>query len=200
MANSIDTGNIRTKKALIRKEKLEVRHALSAEECSKMSSIICERLLASDEYKNAGSILLYKAYNNEVDTDMIFERAVADGKTVAYPVCRMAEGEPDLSFYVVNDNSQLTEGYMGIMEPDASLQLELFDNRADICITPGVAFDGKCHRIGYGKAFYDRYIRLNEPACLIGLAYEIQMADDFETEERDMAVDMVITDKTVYKR
>ena len=195
-----NTGNIRTKKALIRKEKLSLRHALSADECAEKSKMICESFLKSGDYKNAETILLYKAYNNEVDTDLIFKRALSDGKTVAYPRSRMVDGEPDLTFYVIEDQDQLKAGFKGIPEPDAGASAKVFSGQADICIAPGVAFDRKCHRIGYGKAFYDRYIRLNEPRKVIGFAYDIQMADDFEPEENDRSANMVITDRAVYVR
>ena len=198
MITDNNTGKIRTKKALLRKDILAKRHALSKEECALRSKKICESFLASDAYKSARTILLYKAYNNEVDTDLIFDRAVSDGKTVAYPLSRIVDGEPDLTFYVVDDDAQLKQGYMGIYEPDADRAVGVFEERADICIAPGVAFDRKCHRIGYGKAFYDRYIRLNNPSTIIGLAYELQIADDFETEECDSKLDKVITDKAVY--
>ena len=191
-------GNIRTKKALIRKEVLGKRRSLSAEECARLSEKICEKFISSDEYKNAGTILLYKAYNNEVDTDLIFRRAISDGKQVSYPCSEIVDGEPDLSFYLIDDQAHLLAGYKGILEPDARYA-KPFGKRADICITPAVAFDGKCHRIGYGKAFYDRYIRQNRPKLVIGLAYDLQICDDFEPEERDMSADMVITETTVYK-
>ena len=187
-------------KAVIRSRMLEARRALTKSECLDMSKTICEKFIGSDEYKNAGSILLYKAYNNEVDTDLIFEKAIADGKVVAYPVSDIAKGKPVLSFYIINDQSQLTEGYKGIMEPDVSRLLQLFDKTADVCIIPGVAFDKSCNRIGYGKGFYDTYLSMMRPKKMIGLAYEIQIADDCNPEENDMALDMVITDKTVYKR
>lgn len=191
---------ITDEKAMIRKEMLKRRRALSKDECRTMSKIICRRFLETDEYKNAGTILLYKAYNNEVDTDMIFDQAVADGRKVAFPLSKIEDGEPVMTFYVIDDIAQLKSGYMGILEPDLSKKPEPFEGSADLCIAPGVAFDRKCHRIGYGKAFYDRYIRLNAPGRVIGLAYELQMADDFRPEDTDRAVDMVITDKTVYRK
>ena len=200
MQVDVNLGNIRTKKAMIRKEILEKRHAMSKQECADLSKKICEAFLASEEYKNAGSILLYKSYNNEVDTDMIFEAAKADGKITAYPLSQMVEGEPDLSFYVIDDPATLKPGYMGILEPDMDLALEVFLGCADICITPGVAFDSKCHRMGYGKAFYDRFIRLNCPRKTVGLAYSMQIAPDFDTEASDKPVDIVITDTKVYRR
>ena len=187
-------------KALIRKRMLAIRSALTSEECKTKSKIICERFLESKEYALAHVILLYKAYNNEVGTDMIFKKAVEDGKTVAYPVSQMINGEPEMTFYVTDDLSCLIPGYKGIPEPDTAKSVPVPQGAADICIAPGVAFDSKCHRIGYGKAFYDRYIRLHDIGCVIALAYDVQITDDFETGEHERALDMVITDNTIYRR
>ena len=194
------TLNIKEKKAAVRKEMIARRHALSKEECDEKSKIICERFLESDEYEKADVILLYKAYNNEVDTDLIFDRAMADGKKVAYPLSRITDGEPEMIFYTVDDLKSLKSGYKGILEPDADISKECINKNADICLVPGVAFDRNCHRIGYGKAFYDRFIRLNEPKKTVGLAYDIQMTDEIETGQRDRALDMVITERMVYQK
>ena len=194
----VDIEDIRMKKAAVRREMLKKRSSLSADECLRRSRMICEVFLATKEYDRASTILLYNAYNNEVDTDMIFSRALSDGKSVAYPKSCEIGGEPEMRFFVVNDPDELCKGYKGIFEPDITKELEEFNGCADICITPGVSFDRKCHRIGYGKAFYDRYIRQNDPKCVIGLAYAIQIADEFETEDADRTVDMVITESGIY--
>ncbi len=194
------TGNIRTKKAMLRKEMLEKRRAMSLSDRMEKSQKICDSFLTADIYADASVILLYKAYNNEVDTDRIFERALKDGKKIAYPLSKTEGGEPDLIFYLIEDLNDLCEGYKGILEPDTSKSLEVFDGQADICITPGAVFDSKCHRIGYGRAFYDRYIRLMKPKKVVGLAYRIQIADVFETEESDLPTDMVITETGIYNR
>ena len=185
-------------KSLIRKKVLALRSALSPAECVEKSKKICKKFLSGDDYKNASTILLYKAYNNEVDTDLIFETALRDDKKVAYPLSKTENGEPDLIFYLITDASQLKSGYKGILEPDTSLGIKTFEGSADICITPGVAFDRKCHRIGYGKAFYDRYFRLNKPEKAIALAYDIQIVDEFETDNTDCSVDEIITESKTY--
>ncbi|MBR2529757.1 MAG: 5-formyltetrahydrofolate cyclo-ligase [Lachnospiraceae bacterium] len=186
------------KKALIRKEMLAKRRNMTDSECGRLSTAICERFLQSDEYKRASTVLLYKAYNKEVDTDMIFKQAISDGKKVAYPLSKIINGEPELTFYFVNDLSDMKNGYMGIYEPDADRGCEPFNGCADICITPGVAFDRSGNRVGYGKAFYDRYIRRHRPGKVIGLAYELQITDEIEPGTRDIPVDIVITDKAVF--
>ncbi len=195
----MDKGLIRIAKADIRRQMIAKRRELTKEECKERSKRICEAFLATEEYRNAGSILLYKAYNNEVDTDAVFAAALADKKTVAYPLSSVTDGEPDLKFYVINDPGSFTEGYKGIPEPDTKTA-RLFDIKADVCITPGVAFDRKCHRIGYGGAFYDRFLRTDGPRKVIGFAYDIQITEDFEPEESDRPVDMVITESGIYSR
>ncbi len=192
------TGSVREIKASLRRKMLAERSAFSSDECMRLSKIICESFIETKEYRDAKTILLYKAYNNEVDTDLIFERAMADGKSVAYPVSTVFAGVPEMTFYEVDDLSKLIEGYKGIKEPDANGRAKPFTKKADICVAPGVVFDRLCHRIGYGKGFYDRYIKQSTPGKVIALAYEIQMADDFDTEENDRTVDMVITDSNIY--
>lgn len=189
-----------TEKALLRKEKLAARKKLSSEEITVLSKRVCSSFLESVEYKKASTILLYKAYNNEVDTNMIFENAMKDGKTVAYPVSSIIDDEPEMLFYPVTKKDQFKAGFKGILEPDTSLVEGAFEGRADICIAPGAVFDRKCNRIGYGRAFYDRYIRLNAPGLVIGLAFDIQIVDEFETDESDIPVDMVITESQMIRR
>ncbi len=187
-----------TEKAALRKQMIKARSAIPSGERAESSRIICEKFLESSEYENAGIILLYKAYNSEVDTDLIFERALSDGKTVCYPRSAFTDGEPEMTFYAVNHQADLHPGYKGIPEPDTSKCTVMAEKKADVCITPGVAFDKMCHRIGYGMAFYDRYIRLHKPHKIIGLAYEEQIIDGFEPGARDMAADIVITQKNIY--
>ncbi len=188
---------VRKNKSFIRRSSLKKRAGLSDEERRKKSVRICERFIKSREYENAGTILLYKAYNNEVDTDLIFERAIKDGKTVAYPLSDVSHGLPDLKFYVINDLNDFCPGYKGILEPDPKKAVE-FTGKADVCITPGAAFDRKCHRIGYGKGFYDTYLSQKKPGSVIGLAFDIQIADEFETEENDRTADIVLTESEVF--
>ena len=61
MGNDNSIGTIRTKKALIRKDILKKRREMSPEDVKRLSADICDRFLASDEYRNADVLLLYKA-------------------------------------------------------------------------------------------------------------------------------------------
>ena len=185
-------------KSYARKSMLKLRASLDPDQCHFLSDRICKRFLESDEYKNASSILMYRAYNNEVDTDPVLDAALASGKMVAFPRSEIVNGEPEMCFYIVSDKDSFVSGYKGISEPDESC--EKFTGRADICITPGVAFDKACHRVGYGKGFYDRFLGKSDVGVVIGFAYDIQVADMIETDDTDISPSMVITETSVYRR
>ncbi|MHA1744157.1 MAG: 5-formyltetrahydrofolate cyclo-ligase, partial [Candidatus Heimdallarchaeota archaeon] len=66
---------------------------------------------------------------------------------------------------------------------------------------PGVAFDLRGHRLGYGKGYYDRLLRevssLGRGALFIGLAYEFQVLDKIPHGSDDVPVHKIVTEKRV---
>lgn len=64
-----------------------------------------------------------------------------------------------------------------------------------LMILPGAAFDRMGNRIGYGKGFYDRYLRRFPCCCRMGLAYSAQCVDAIPAESWDIRVETVITEK-----
>ena len=68
----------------------------------------------------------------------------------------------------------------------------------DVILVPLVAFDKNFNRIGYGGGYYDRYIKRvkkNKKIITIGLAYSFQKVKEISTNEHDVRLDFVITDK-----
>ena len=59
---------------------------------------------------------------------------------------------------------------------------------------PGLAFDRKGHRLGYGGGFYDRFLAEETEHPLVALCYGFQLFDHLETEQHDVPVDCVIAD------
>ncbi|MGN0333476.1 MAG: 5-formyltetrahydrofolate cyclo-ligase, partial [Lachnospiraceae bacterium] len=57
-----------------------------------------------------------------------------------------------------------------------------------------IAFDHMRNRIGYGKGFYDRYIKAHPDMDTMGIAFDIQILEQIQTEECDQPLDMVITE------
>lgn len=188
-------------KSCIRKQILVRRNELSQEERKDKSRIITEKLLALQEYWKAEAVLGFLGYGSEVETLSFLEKAVLDGKRVYCPV-----SEPDgtMEFYRFTGRNALREGYKGIMEP--SREAELFDRKQpkeeghSLMIMPGVAFDKKCHRIGYGKGFYDRYLASFAPDFTAAVCFSCQIVEALPTEEHDFIPDMVLTENRDFKR
>ncbi len=96
-------------------------------------------------------------------------------------------------FYRVHHLEELEEGYQGIPEPPAT---EAFvKGRGDVLmLMPGVAFDRKGSRMGYGGGYYDRYLweRVSEIGHTILLAYACQAWEDIPVEGFDCPPDLII--------
>lgn len=172
---------------------LAKRRALAAPAGRAASLKIQQAFIDSDEFARAKVLALYAPIHNEVDTAGVFAEALAALKTVLYPV---VSGE-GLAFRRVLDPDGLRRGAFGILEPDSSC--EAHDPReADLIVIPGVAFDVKGKRIGYGKGYYDKSLHsLEGGGKLVGFCYDFQLVDEITDEPHDVKMDMLITEKRV---
>ena len=180
-------------KVSVRKYISEQRKSLDEDTAAALSRRIFERLLAREWYKTAGCIFTYYGCNGEVKTDLIIKDALSRGKEVALP--RVAGRTMD--FFYINSLDDLIKGYMGIPEPAADRPACDAD---PLMIMPGVAFDLKLNRIGYGGGFYDRYLADRNFGKKAALAYEFQIFESIESSETDIKPDILITEKKVYER
>lgn len=187
--------NLETNKASIRKEALLKRKNLSAEERMDKSQAIVLSLVETDEYINSDNILVYAAYNNEVDTDLLVLRSIMSGKKVYMP---KVSGE-DMDFYRVFSLDELASGSFGIREPYDIEHLKYEGDDSSICILPLASFDIEGNRIGYGKGYYDRYLARVKVKHTAGIAFECQKSDQIiEINVFDHKLDMVITEEEIY--
>jgi 5-formyltetrahydrofolate cyclo-ligase len=122
--------------------------------------------------------------------------ALEQGKTVAVP--RVSLERRMLDIHVVCDlRRDIAPGYRGIPEPNAGcppIELEAID----WVLVPGVAFDSRGHRVGYGGGYYDRLLPAlpRSAACIAG-AFELQIVDEVPTAPHDFALDAIVTELRV---
>ena len=89
------------------------------------------------------------------------------------------------------------EGYKGIFEPDGTTECfdyEKYKERRMLLLMPGVAFDIYGNRMGYGKGFYDRFMKDKEilQTFSIAIGYKCQRVDFIPVEEHDLKPYQVI--------
>ena len=65
-------------------------------------------------------------------------------------------------------------------------------------VVPLVAFNRKKYRVGYGKGFYDKYLK-DFQGTTIGLAFSFQEVDEDFEDEYDIPLDYIITEKEIIK-
>ena len=171
-----------------------------------LCNTITDNLINLKEFADAHVVFLYSSFRNEADTIEIIEYCFANGKKVALPCSYMTNGTPKMEFYYINSRTDLVAGYKGILEPDRRKQhVVKAADLPDCIIVPGVAFDDKMNRIGYGAGFYDRF--LNEMGYTdsvmkpyrIGLCYEFQMGYDITPDDGDVKMNIVVTEGGVYR-
>jgi 5-formyltetrahydrofolate cyclo-ligase len=151
--------------------------------------------LEASEYKKCSRLFCYASFNQEVRTFTIIKKALSDGKRVAVP---KVLGDV-ISFYDINSLEELYPSKLGIPEPEK--QPEVFPElgKDNVILVPGLAFDKKGNRIGYGKGYYDRYFTEYDEAnwIKIALAYDFQVMDKVPFEESDRAINRIITQTSV---
>jgi 5-formyltetrahydrofolate cyclo-ligase len=89
---------------------------------------------------------------------------------------------------------KLIPGRFDILEPPMGTALPPAE--IDLILVPGLAFDNRGHRLGYGQGYYDRFLSLLKPECFIlGVAYSFQIVDKTPNVEHDIPVNAVLTEK-----
>lgn len=169
-------------KKILRKKYLKIRQS-----CNVNTENICKKLFYSSEFINAEIVFTYVSFGNEISTYKIIEECFKLNKKVAVPKCV----NNYLEFYYINALSDLELGFYNILGPKTDLKANDFKN--SICITPGIVFDKKGYRIGYGKGYYDRFFK-DYTGIKIGLCCKECLIDDVCPNEFDVPVDYVILD------
>ena len=85
------------------------------------------------------------------------------------------------------------------MEPSAAMNRRFAPADLDVIIVPGVAFDKNCNRIGFGKGYFDRFLK-TQKATTIGLAHNFQIVKKIQAKKFDVPTDFVITERGTHNR
>ncbi|MEM2909421.1 MAG: 5-formyltetrahydrofolate cyclo-ligase [Candidatus Bilamarchaeaceae archaeon] len=172
-------------KSDIRKRMLKRRDALSEDERIELSSRIADLLFKQPVIIRARTIAFYLPKGSEVRTEEMIERAVKEDKEVLVPVTN-----DEITMVRFLGFDKLQNGRFGILEPVEKIK----GNEPDVVIVPGVAFGLCMHRIGYGKGYYDKYLKTTK-AYRIGICYDFQVIEKLPNHTHDEPMDLIITDK-----
>ena len=184
-------------KAALRRVVLRRRDALPGGERALLSARIVTTVLDLRTYQEADVVLAYASFGTELQTDELLRRVLVDGKTLVLP--RVERG--GLGLYEVRDLAgDLAPGTWGIREPEPDRCPPADPGGVGFALIPGVAFDRRARRLGYGGGFYDRLLAggLPEETSLVSGAFGVQIVDEVPTDPHDAPVDLVVTEGAVY--
>jgi 5-formyltetrahydrofolate cyclo-ligase len=178
---------------------LSRRDALTERERTDASRVICARAAALIEARcEAGALIaLYANKGSEVETTLLDEALRAGGFRIAYP--RVIDDTRVLSLHEVEIvELEAAEARWGLREPHDRATLAQIDEVAAF-VVPGVGFDKKGGRIGWGKGHYDATLAVARANSVrIGLAFECQMFENVPRESHDQLLDAIVTEAATH--
>ena len=173
----------------IRKNILTIRESLSEEEAKSRSQGVCKMLYAMSCFNQSNWLYGYMPIRKEVDIRPFLEHLLDKGKNLALP---RVNGDT-MEFYHVTSFEDLEEGSFHILEPKEKCPKV---EASGFILVPGVAFDRKGGRIGYGKGYYDKYFSTHSQTLeKLGIAYTIQIVDEIPTTSQDVRLHGLISEE-----
>ena len=179
-----------TKQAL---RKSVLRQRRETENKAEKDNAIAAALYLSEVYQRANAILCYASLDDEIATDAIINHALRDGKRVAVPYCTDKNGHMD--FYWIDSLNQLVPGSFHVREPDIAQCERLTDASGSIILVPALCFDRQGFRLGYGKGYYDRFLKdANAKSIAICFKEQILKNSLLPITDKDVKVQRIITE------
>ena len=190
-----------------RKAIRSTRKSVAGPQRKQWNDQISARIFETPEYRESKRIAGFLAFDGEADPRCVMAQAIKDGKQVFVPIM---QGKTDpLLFIEWFPDTQLKKNRFGIEEPVGDRNSIVPATSLELVITPLVAFDAVCNRIGVGGGFYDRTfeflnqrsdpgVRAREVAML-GFAFELQKLDAIHAQPWDVGLTGVATESRVYR-
>jgi 5-formyltetrahydrofolate cyclo-ligase len=191
------TGSaLREAKRNLRESTQSARDAIPEAARAAASRGIAGRLAALPSFAPARVILVTMPFRSEWDSRLLAAAALAAGKAVASP--RVNPAARMLTLHSVRDLARdIAPGHRGIPEPLPHCP-EIATAQIDWVLVPGLAFDERGRRLGYGGGYFDRLLPLvPRSAARVAGAFEVQIVPAVPTGPHDLDVDCIVTEARV---
>lgn len=180
----------------IRRKILALREKQPLSEKQEKDTAICDAILSvipeiADGIKGK-NISFFYSHKGEPDLIRVRDIFLEKGASCYYPITC----DDEIKMALCNSQG-FKEGRMGVMEPCCKISKNA---RMDIVFVPGIAFDNKGNRIGFGKGYYDKYLSgyndQNRPVTLAPI-YDFQLLPAVPSTGSDVPVDIIVSEKEI---
>lgn len=177
------------------------RSALSLQSKSKMDDLLLikfQQLLIDipSLLMTYSPIKVLNEFDPQIITDYCYFKN--PGQQLFYPVTMESEMGPLIRSVIVEDETIFETNKYGIEEPIDGI--DMFPSEIDLVIVPLISFDKKGNRVGYGKGYYDRFLKQCRKDCVkIGFSYfePVDQVDDIN--KYDVKLNFGITPEAIYE-
>lgn len=185
-------------KAALRKESIARRAALADRQIR--SARIATRVAELTAFHQAKLLSSYVGVGEEVATASLVESCFEHSRPVAVPWV----GRSELHLTLIRSLEELEGAPFGLLEPRAELkhspERQVDPAAVSLYLVPGLAFDRRGGRVGFGKGYYDGLLRRAGKGPLrVALCFEVQLVDVVPMNDRDEPMDLVVTEEAVYR-
>ena len=196
--------SLREEKRALRRAMAEQRDALTQAQREAMTASAVEQFLDLPETRVARTVAGFVSTRSEIDTEPLLDQLRQRGVDVVLPRVSTGLIPPRLRFHRVQRRSELVFGIFGLLEPGPDLP-ELAAHEIDLFMVPGLAFDKRGARIGYGGGYYDElaaYVHAHPDATtarFVGYSFDFQLVETCPSGEWDVPLDTIVTDERVVR-
>jgi 5-formyltetrahydrofolate cyclo-ligase len=186
-------------KSSLRRRMLGRRDVMDTWTRAALSRAIVWDIVETSVYRRSNTVMAYASFGSELQTDEFVRHVLDQGKILLLP--KVNRQRELLEIYRVRDPVQdLRVGTWGIREPRPDRCARMKPHIIDFVLVPGLAFDRRGRRLGYGGGFYDKLLAdsLSPCAWLVAGAFESQMVEKVPVDEHDMPMDVVVTERGHY--
>lgn len=196
--------SLREEKRALRRAMAEQRDALTQAQREAMTERAAESFLELPEVRVARTVAGFISTRSEIDTEPLLAELRRRGVDVVLPRVSTGLIPPRLRFHRTKTRSDLVFGIFGLLEPGVDCP-ELAAQDIDVFMVPGLVFDKRGSRIGYGGGYYDElaaYVRAHPDATkasFVGCAFDFQLVEACPAGEWDVPLDTIVTDERVVR-
>ncbi|MFZ9138928.1 MAG: 5-formyltetrahydrofolate cyclo-ligase [Bacilli bacterium] len=165
----------------LREDLLGKRLSLTSQEIEVYSASLIEKIKAHPKYQKSKVIGLFSAIKNEPNLFPLLQ----DHKIWLLP--KVVGNQ--LIYVRYNPKNSLIKSALNILEPK---EFQDESSTLDLIIIPGIGFDQKGNRLGFGKGYFDRFLSKHPAPYVIGVAYPFQIQKSIPITKGDVPVDEVL--------
>ena len=176
-------------KIIIRKKALANRKKKYFEISTQFFDPLIQLLKKKKNY-NIKTLSLYYPSNYEVNV-LSFVKLKKNKKIkILLPVIKYKN---QMNFVEWQYLDPLKVNEFGMLEPCLTNKPQI----PDFMLVPLLAFDSNNNRLGYGKGFYDKFLKNKKKITTIGVAFSFQKYNKLPVSNLDIKLDYILTEKGI---